>query len=177
MTKLTNNSAELKSKLLYFLVEGYSLDEIKASLAISHYTLRHFLKDAKFKERYDRAFEEGMRNLIYKNLRQAASGQEVREVSKEYIKEEMINGEPTAVKVKETVKQVPPDLKAISLLANKFENALVKSDTAHNVNVTISSRDRSLSISERIALLESEKSNVIEVDAGDYKELLDEEGS
>jgi len=168
---------EEKAKFLQLLTEGYCESEVRRVLNVKTWQVNRWKSDPKFKDRYNQALSEGMRDLIYKNLRLSASGQTVEEVSKEYIKEEMINGEPTAVKVKEVKRQIPVNVQALTKLASKFASEL-NEEVSPQLTIRITQKDRTLTLTERLAILEREKGQVIDLSSENYREIEGElEGS
>lgn len=172
--KLTVDNEE-KGKFLQFLFEGYCEEEIKRLLNVKTWQIARWKTDPKFRDRYNQALSEGIRNLIYKNLRLSASGQVVEEVSREYVKEEIIGGEPTAVKVKEVKRQIPPDVRALTKLASKFA-AELNEEVSPQLTIRITQKDRTLTLRERLAILEREKSDLIELSSENYREIEEQLG-
>ena len=177
----------LRERAIRLYMEGLETKEVAATLGVRIGTVYRWSgKVPGFKERVVEARRLYAESLVGNSLRTLAEGAKQVEETREWIEEneEHYNeedGAPKVVKVRRTVKQLPPNVQAIQRIANKYLPGEYNdaSDSAE-ITIRITQRDRSLTTAERRALLEADAAlqedelQVIDMIKGsDYKELLD----
>jgi len=172
MSRQTYNKLKNQALVLKYIIEGYTVTEAAALVGVNSSSVSRWAKlDPTFNRKYCAAKSLHYKNLISKSLDKLAKGSETLE---EKI-ETLTKNEETGEYIKKSIikKQVLPSIKALQMLASKYEPNTYKDTDTKEVNITITQRDRALSISERLAILSKDASEGedIELDSNDYKEL------
>lgn len=161
----------MKIRAVLMAGKGFSNVEISADLGIQVGTLRSWLyKDKAFKSRFDRAKESWGKEFIEERLVTSANGGELVTTEDTFILEDE-NGNKRKRKV--TKKRIPPDPRAIELLARKYapDDYAKKEKVETELKVRITQQDRSLTFEERLAILERDKDEGSTVEVVDFKEV------
>ncbi len=166
----------LKQRYIRGIYEGLDPRELLLEVNVSASTISNWrCRDASFKAGIERAKKARALRVIGVGLDKLASGYDEITNRDEWIEE---NESGDIIKRSRTVKQVAPSLGAIKTLANKYAPNEYDSDSdSGNLTIRITQKDRSLTLAERMQVLESDKSldslGDIGVDANDIKQLED----
>ena len=176
-----NNFENISPKIVGDLMKGYTNLEVCIKYGISETTLYKWKRvNAKFKDSCDKAERYAARSIIKQGLNKLAQGSEVSEEVTEFydVQTCQVTGEEQKVKRIIKTRKLPPDVKALRMLASKhaqgeyLENEAQKNGI--NINV-ITQKDRALSIEERKAIILRDKlEGETPIDA-EYKEIGGEE--
>ena len=147
----------LKQRYIRGIYEGLSSGELLALVNVSLSTLTNWKNnDPVFLKGIDRAKEARSKRIITSGLDMLASGYEEITEHEEWI-EETNSGE--MIKRKRTTKQVAPNIQAIMKLANKYTTGdYCDASSGGDITIRITQKDRSLTIEERLRILEGDKS-------------------
>jgi IS30 family transposase len=116
---ITKYSFEVRSRVLELAYKGYTTNEIVDLIGVSRNTFERWLKkDERFKKALVKIRAKMTRSVIETSLGKLAQGVEVREVIDEYYTE---NSSGEKVKRIVKTKQLPPNEKAIQILAQKYD--------------------------------------------------------
>lgn len=121
-----------KVKELYSL--GYTFTEIARMLGIAQNTLsQHVTKKQGFKEECKQERKEKLKGVIERGLRTLAEGTKVEEYQETtYSTDELGN----RIKEVKTVKEIPPNVKAIEVLSRKYDKIFTNKELTQ-INNTI----------------------------------------
>jgi len=165
------NLEERKVEALRLLALGNSVVTVCSLIGVSGFAFYSWMKkDDRFKLSVDKVRNSSEKMLLRNGVGILASGHDEVTEETEWID---VDDEGRPIKRKRKVKHNPPNVIALKMLANKHDkdyNEKVYNDTS-SISIRITQQDRSLSIEERLKLLESDASGVIE--CNDYKELED----
>ena len=162
-------------KIVKDYMDGYTNKEICIKYGISTDTLYRWKRlNAKFKKSCKEAERYAARSLIKSGLHDLAKGHEVIEEQTEYY-DEIEDADGNIQKVKRIIRsrKLPPDIKAIRMLASKHAQGEYLENEANklNLDIKITQKDRALSIEDRLAILNKDKSEGETVEDVEYKEL------
>ena len=164
----------LKQRFIRGVYDGLDSRELLLEINVSVSTLSNWRNnDPSFRLGIDRAKKASSLRAIGLGLNKLASGYDEITNKDEWIEE---NAEGDIIKRSRTVKQVAPNLAAIKTLANKYApNEYGADSDSGNITIRITQKDRSLTLAERLLVLEGDKSldslDDIEVNAKDIKHL------
>jgi len=164
----------LKRRYIRGIYEGLDSRQLLVELNISLSTLTNWKnKDDQFVKGIERAEKASSLRAISAGLNQLATGYDEVTNKEEWIEE---REDGTMLKRSRTTKQVAPNLNAIAKLANKYApNEYDNANNEGNITIRITQKDRSLTIEERLRILEGDKSleslEDVEVDASDIRHL------
>lgn len=161
-----------KALFIKYIVEGQTVEKACFLVGINITTPYRWCAVSKeFKEKYKRAKKIKAKKSIALGLHKLVEGA----VQIEEKTEVMSRDEETGDYIKKSTKitHLPPNVKAIQLLASKYEPNVYKDTDNKEININISQRDRALSIEDRLAILNADaiEGETIELEANDYKEL------
>ena len=161
MARPTKITPYLKSRIKELYILGYPLVEISRLTDVHFNTLYRFSKaDPEFFEKLDRVKEQRFQGIIELGLSQLAQGTEVQELSEAWV-EELPDG--TAVKKTKTTKSIPPSVKAIEVLARKY-NKIFSSNELKQINNLLITTENTVTMRE---LLEYSNSKDNPINVGD----------
>lgn len=148
---------DMRVKILGLLMSGYSLDEVCKHVGIHRHTLTKWqAQDKDFKRSIKEAVNHAMKSLVSDTLIELAKGVEKSEETIEYF-DTIKDKDGNEQKVKRTIKtrKLPPDIKALRMLAYKYAKGEYVDEEADKLGleIRITSQDRGLSIEERKALI------------------------
>lgn len=157
MGNISKFTLEMRSKILKGLAEGYTLGEAATHCGVNVQTVERWIRSNKqFGLAVKRAKNAAMKSLVSDTLVELAKGVEKSEETVEYfdvIKDKNGNEQ----KVKRTIKtrRLPPDIKALRMLAYKYAKGEYVDEEADKLGleIRITSKDRGLSLEERKALI------------------------
>lgn len=157
MGNISKFTLDMRVKILKGFVEGYTALELASRCGINVQTLERWIRTNKqFGLAVKRAKNSAMKSLISDTIVELARGVEKSEETIEYfdtIKDKNGNEQ----KVKRTIKtrRLPPDIKALRMLAYKYAKGEYVDEEADKLGleIRITSQDRGLSIEERKALI------------------------
>jgi hypothetical protein len=153
---ISKNTIEMRSKFLSLLTEGYSKDEACLRVGLSRHTIDRYCRtDKVFKEAIKRAEAYAQKSLIKDSLNELARGVEKTEETIEYYDSIMIKGEEVKAKRIIKTRKLPPDIKALRMLAYKYAKGEYEDSEkdALGLEIRITSKDRGLSLEERMELV------------------------
>lgn len=173
--KSSKNTAEIRAKVLALLCDGYSQKEACLRCGISiHSLIRYQNQSKEFKSQVKKAEKMANKSLIKDSLNELAKGVDKTEETREYYEVEN-EGQPNERKVRVSIKtrRLPPDIKALRMLAYKHAKGEYEDSEKDmlGLEIRITSRDRGLSIEERLELVRKDSEAIeiiedaIEVDA------------
>jgi len=165
------NVERKKSEFLRLFALGNNVTQCALLVGVSMPTYRRWLKkDFGFELSFNKIKEGKAHQLLNDSLESLASWHEEEVIETESIS---VDDEGRPQKVKRKITKKPPQVPALKMLANKYDkeyNEKVYNDReGTNINIRITQQDRSLSLEERLALLEKDASGVVE--CNDYREL------
>lgn len=164
------NVEQKKSEALRLFALGNDVGKICDLIGVSYPTLQKWRnKDVRYGKIWKKVEEESERIIFKKGLKQLAMEHQEVTDEMEWLD---LDDEGRTIKRKTKIRKLPPNPVALKMLANKYEkeyNDKVYNDNSSNINIRITQRDRSLSIEERLELLESDAKGSI--DCNDYKYL------
>ncbi len=165
---VSKNTIELRSKLLQLLLDGYTRHEACARVGISEHTLRRYENQSRqFKDAIKRAVVQAQKSLIKDSLNELARGVDKTEETIEYYDTIMIKGEETKAKRIIKTRRLPPDIKALRMLAYKYAKGEYEDSEkdALGLEIRITSKDRGLTLEERMELVrkDAEAIEIIQV--------------
>lgn len=160
---------DMRVKILGLLCKGYTFDEVCDEVGIHRQTLTKWqYQDKDFKRAVKKAKDRAMKSLISDTIVELAKGVEKSEETIEYF-DTIKDKDGNEQKVKRTIKtrRLPPDIKALRMLAYKYAKGEYIDEEADKLGleIRITSQDRGLSIEERKALIakDAEAIEIIEV--------------
>lgn len=160
----------MKALVVNLVGQGLPMSTIQERLGINRNTVANWAKkDGRFSKAIEKAKELYAKDKIEAKLWQLANGYHEEELTEEFIGTKVVDGEEVPCKYRRKVAVRAPSEKALMALASKYAPKEYSKDKEVIHNVRITQRDRSLTTEERLKLLESEGSEVIEVN--DFKEL------
>ena len=158
-----------RALFLKYILEGHTVANACYLVGINEATpYRWTVSDKEFKEKYYRARKIRAKKSISVGLNKLVEGAtEVTERTETFTKNEE-TGE--YIKKSTTTKKLPPNVKAIQLLASKYEPNVYKDNDTKEININISQRDRALSIEDRLRILNADaiEGETIELDDSEY---------
>jgi transposase-like protein len=173
MGKVLDQKLTMRRKALTIelIGQGLGVVEVARRLGIHRNTINYWLqKDSRFSKAIEKAKEQYAKETIEGNLWKLATGCHEEETSEQWIGTKRLkDGREVPVTYSRKVKVRAPSEKALMALASKYAPKEYEKDHETTINVKITQRDRSLTTEERIKLLESEGSEVVEVN--DFREL------
>jgi len=161
---LTYKKLKKQALILKYIIEGCSVTEASALVGIDSSSVSRWAKlDAEFNKKYCLARSLHYKNLISNSLDKLAKGSKVIEEKTEVLTKNAETGE--YIKQTSTTKEVLPSVKALQMLASKYEPNTYKDIDSKEVNITITQRDRALTIEERLKILsnDSNEGEVIDI--------------
>ena len=165
-----------KARFLRYVLEGHTVVDACRLSGFSEATYYRYRKvDSKFKQRVINALDIRGKETVTKGLHKLAIGAvQVEEKTETFTKDEA-TGE--YIKKSTKVTNLPPNVKALQLLASKHLPNEYNDNKDSNINITITQKDRALTIEDRLKILSKDavEGEDIELDASDYKELGTEE--
>lgn len=166
-------NADVKFMISLKASEGRTDSEIAKALGVNYSTLQAWLKsDPKFKELVREQQREVARQDIAVGLRHLAQG-----FVQETIKEEKVvievddMGNEITKKITTSKKTMPPDTKALAMLANKFAPNEYSGEDQNTLNIRITGKNTSMSIEDRLALLNDDAKVNQETFEAQFKKL------
>lgn len=166
-------NADVKFMISLKASEGRTDSEIAKALGVNYSTLQTWLKsDPKFKELVREQQREVARQDIAVGLRHLAQG-----FVQETIKEEKVvievddMGNEITKKITTSKKTMPPDTKALAMLANKFAPNEYSGEDQNTLNIRITGKNTSMSIEDRLALLNDDAKVNQETFEAQFKKL------
>lgn len=162
----------LKERCLRVAKECSTFGEIALSCGINVSTLKRWRdSDSQFKKAVEGLMGEGAKEVIAKGLKRLAEGAVQVEEVEEWLDVVEVEGEKDRIiKRKRTVKELPPNVQAISKLANRFCKGEYSDESGATITtIRITQRDRSLTTKERLAILA--KDEYIDAEAIDITEV------
>jgi len=160
---------------------GYTYREIAERLGVGHATLERWRKrDATFDKSIKEARSRGLSGIIENGLRRLAMGAEREEYSEEYDEvRELGDNTKRIVKIKKRRVILPPNEKAISILAMQHAKHYANDKTESVTNIlNVNTSDYSMrEVQESLANSPIEANDYsrleldVELDANDYEEL------
>jgi len=162
------NRVKLKADLLKFLGEGLELSRACrcCNVAVSTFN-RLCASDAKFKQRAKDIRFGFMSQEVESILCKLSKGVDLVEETETWIEE---RADGTKVQKTRKVKKLPPNEKAVNMLAKKYAKDFTGSEININHDIGITIRDRALTIAERRAILEADKLEG-KIEEVEYKEI------
>lgn len=172
MANISKNTPELRSRILQLLFEGYSQREVCERVGISIDTLKRYCSQSKEFHSYVKSAEnKAQKSLIVDSLNELARGVDKTEETIEYYDTIMIKGEETKAKRIIKTRRLPPDIKALRMLAYKYAKGEYEDSEKDSLGleIRITSKDRGLSLEERMELVrkDAEAIEIIEVSSED----------
>jgi len=171
MSKITKYNSNTRSFIIKELGNGSSRVSVANQLGISIHTLNRWCSIYKLQQYIDKERSNSISEAIEQGLLELSKGYETTEVTKEYIKKEIDPDTNEDIEIKYKVKKyrVSPNMKAIQVLANKYNKDFGNKESKEfNFNILNVDSD-SMSLREL-----QELSNPIETYEVDYKELTDD---
>jgi transposase len=157
MAGISKFTLDMRVKILSSFVDGYTALEVADRCGINKGTLERWARKHKqFGLAIKRAKNSAMKSLIADTLIELAKGVEKSEETIEYF-DTIKDKEGNEQKVKRTVRtrKLPPDIKALRMLAYKYAKGEYIDEEADKLGleIRITTQDRGLSIEERKALI------------------------
>jgi len=166
------NSSKNKARFLKYIIEGHTVERACRLVGIDQSTpYRWCYVSKEFKQKYDNAKAVKAKGYIEKGLDKLVSGAvEITEKTEVFTKDED-TGE--YIKKSTTTKKLPPNIKALQLLASKYMPNEYKDNDTKEINITISQKDRALTIEDRLRILNDDaiEGECIELDSNDSNSL------
>ena len=163
-----------KSEFLRLFAAGNNISQCCLLIGISRTSWQRWFKaDHNFASTFEK-IKAGKANELLNDSVETLSSWHEEEVIETETTEMTVDdeGKPVAVKTKRKKIRKPPSVPALKMLANKYDRTYNDKDNAEsNITIRITQRDRSLSIEERLKLLEEDAKGMIE--DVEYKEIID----
>lgn len=162
------------SQVKEFYILGYTINDIAELMEMHPQTLYRFLKNNPgIKEKMDKLKNERFQGIIERGLAELATGTQTEDITELWEEE---NEEGVKVKKSRTIKKLAPNVKAIQVLAQKYNKIFSKSELSQINNLLITS-ENTVSMRELLEYRESKdnplnSNNKDIVDDVEYKEII-----
>ena len=148
---------DMRARVLSWFSFGYTVSEVADKAGVTQRTVERWIQsDKRFGLAVKKAKNAAMKSLVSDTLVELAKGVEKSEETIEYF-DTIKDKDDNEQKVKRTIKtrRLPPDIKALRMLAYKYAKGEYIDEEADKLGleIRITSKDRGLSIEERKALI------------------------
>ena len=158
---------KLEREAVRLYAKGYNMTEIARFLGLHNNTLSIWKSRNKlFAKALKDCRKHYARGVVEKGLYKLAEGVTTTEEREEFYTEREIDGELVKCKVNRVVKNNAPDIKALHTIAKCYVPELSGNDDGNGSQVTIriTQRDRTLSVKDRMKVLDAECREIEGVD-------------
>ena len=157
---------EVLAQIKDFYILGYPVREIAVLLDLHPQTLyRHLKLNPKIKEKMDELKNERFQGVIERGLSELAQGTKTEEVT-EYWEE--VNEQGEKVKKSKTTKTLAPNVKALQVLAQKYDKVFSK-EQINQINNLLITTDNTVSMRE---ILDYRNSKDNPLNKGDIEDVV-----
>ena len=130
---LVKYDINMRLKLIELSSEGASMSEMARLLGINRNTIRRWREsDKSLDEAMNRAYDEGLRHIAVRGLKQLAEGVTTVETTKETVETDN-NGMPIKTRVRTT--KHAPNFNAVKTLAKRYAPELEIHDAKHETHI------------------------------------------
>ena len=167
------------SQIREYYILGYNAKDIAGLMGLHPQTLYRFFKlNPELKDKMEEMKKERFQGVIERGLAELAMGTQTEDITEMW---EEVDEEGNKVKKARTIKKLAPNVKAIQVLAQKYNTIFSKQELSQINNLLISS-ENTVSMRELLEYRESKDNplnmkNKDVVDDVEYKEIIRDEES